>query len=326
MTDTLTPPVVDVHAHLTVQCFRDAIGRNQCWHGMTSADGELDNPRNHWSTARRIEEMDKMGVDIQLVSPTDAFYQYRQDAKTTAALAVEVNDEIAELKRDRPTRFGGLGTLPMQDVGLAVAELARGMNELDLDGFMIEDHVNGLTYDNPVFSPLWEAAEELGAFLFIHQNMRTSVAYRTRSYFLPNSIGNLVDRAITYATFVYGGVMDDYPNLKVCLGHAGGYTPLALDRLDHGWHIWPSSRGRTVAPPSTYARRFYYDSVTYQARTLRFLLDVVGADRVLLGTDWPAPMSIDDPVAWLAEQSVITDDEREFILRGTAATLFGNGQ
>ena len=315
-------PVVDVHAHLTIKKFRDAIGRNECWHGMTSADGELDNPRNHWSTARRIEEMDRMGVDMQLVSPTDAFYQYRQDAKTTATIAAEVNDEIAELKRDHPTRFGGLGTLPMQDVDLAVAEMSRGMGELELDGFMIEDHVNGLTYDSPVFAPLWEAAEELGAFLFIHQNMRTSVAYRTRNYFLPNSIGNLVDRAITYATFVYGGVMDDYPGLKICLGHAGGYTAFAVDRMDHGWKVWPSSRGRTSGPPSSYARRFYYDSVTYQARTLRFLLDVVGADRVLLGTDWPAPMAIDDPVAWLTSQSEITAAERESILRETAASLF----
>ncbi|KWX67914.1 hypothetical protein ASJ79_03900 [Mycobacterium sp. NAZ190054] len=307
---------------MTVQRFRDAIGRNECWHGMTAADGELDNPRNHYSVARRLEEMDRMGVDIQLVSPTDAFYQYRQDPATTAAIAREVNDELAELKRAHPTRFGALGTLPMQDPDLAVAEIVRGMRDLDLNGFMIEDHVNGLTYDSPVFGPVWQAAEELGAFLLIHQNMRTSVAYRSRSYFLPNSIGNLVDRAITFATFVYGGVMDDYPDLKICLGHAGGYTPYALDRLDHGWHVWPWSRGRITAPPSTYASRFYYDSVTYQARTLRFLIDVVGADRVMLGTDWPAPMAIDDPVEWLTEQTVLSAAEKDLILRGTAASLF----
>jgi aminocarboxymuconate-semialdehyde decarboxylase len=109
-------------------------------------------------------------------------------------------------------------------------------------------------------------------------------------------VGNLVDRTLTFGSFVYGGIMDRYPRLTVCPGHAGGYVPYAIDRLDKGWEMWPALRGRSLAQPSAHVRRFYYDTVTYTDRNLRFLLDVVGADRVVLGTDWPAPMVVPDPV------------------------------
>ena len=197
------------------------------------------------------------------------------------------------------------------------------MEELGLTGFMIDDHVNGLTYDHDLFEPVWEAAQGLGAFLLIHQFQHTTVTYRTRKYFLLNSIGNLVDRTITFAAFIYGGVLDRYPELTICLCHGGGYVPYALDRLDKGWDVWQGQRGKSQDRPSTYVRRFYYDTVVYTPRNLRFLLDVVGADRVVFGTDWPAPMTFDDPVGRLETMAELSDDERHALLRGTAASLFG---
>jgi aminocarboxymuconate-semialdehyde decarboxylase len=188
---------------------------------------------------------------------------------------------------------------------------------------MIDDHVNGLTYDLDVFDPVWEAAQDLGAFLLIHQFKDTVVGLRTQEYFLLNSIGNLVDRTITFASFIYGGVLDAYPGLTICLCHGGGYVPYALDRLDQGWHVWPDSRGESQGPPSSYVRRFYYDTVVYTPRALRFLVDVVGADRVVFGTDWPAPMTFDDPVGRLETIEGFSDLEREAMLRGTAASIFG---
>ncbi len=276
---------------------------------------------NRWNLAQRIEAMDADGIDIQLTSPTDVFYQYHRDAPTAAAIARAVNDEIAEMVRSRPDRIGGLATVPMQDTDLAIAELSRAISELGLRGVMIDDHVNGQTYDDPRFDAFWAAAEELSALVFVHQYAPTSVEARIDKFFLFNSIGNLVDRAITFAALVYGGVMDRYPALKICLGHAGGYTAFALDRMDQGWRAFPASRGATAGPPSSYARRFTYDAVTYEPRTLRYLVDVVGADRVVLGTDWPAPMRVRDPVRRLADADVLTPDEVELILRGTAAQL-----
>ena len=320
-TSTPVPPVIDVHAHVTPQRFQRAVLSGQLWHGMSPSDGELDNLKNRWKPAQRIEAMDQAEVDVQLVSPTDVFYQYHQDPEVTARIAAECNDEVAEMTRDHPSRFMGLGTVPMQDPPRAVAELERGIRQLGLKGVMIDDHVNNLTYDNPLFDPFWEAAEHLKAFVLVHQYAPTSVTYRTRNYFLPNSIGNLVDRTITFGCFVYGGVMDRYPGLTICLGHGGGYVPYAIDRMDKGWQMWPGSRGRSAGPPSTYVSRFYYDSVTYTDRNLRFLIDVVGADRVLFGTDWPAPMVVVDPVRRLESSTVLSDAERTAILRTNTARL-----
>ncbi|CAN5516883.1 amidohydrolase family protein [soil metagenome] len=290
---------------------------------MDSDDGELHNPMNLWNLDQRIEAMDADGIDVQLTSPTDVFYQYHQAPQATARIAVAVNDEIAGMVRARPDRIAGLGTVPMQDTDLAIAELTRLMGELGMCGVMIDDHVNGLTYDHPQFDAFFEAAAELGAVLFVHQYAPTSVEARIGKFFFFNSIGNLVDRTITFGALVYGGVMDRYPDLKVCLGHGGGYTAFALDRMDQGWRAFPSMRGATTGPPSSYARRFTYDSVTYEPRTLRFLLDVVGADRVVLGTDWPAPMRVVDPVRRLNQMDCLDQHEKDAILRGTAVTLLG---
>jgi aminocarboxymuconate-semialdehyde decarboxylase len=317
-------PIVDVHCHCTLERFRRAVleeGRD--WHGMTTEHGELSNPKNLWDVDRRLQEMDRLRIDVELVSPTDVFYQYEQNAEVTERIAQEANEEIAGMVRDHPARFMGLGTLPMQDPARAVDAMTRGMRELGLTGFMIDDHVRDATYDDDRFEPVWAAAEELGAFLLVHQYQPTTVTYRTEKYFLPNSIGNLVDRTITFASFIYGGVLDRHPELTVCLAHGGGYVPYALDRLDKGWEVWPEERGRSQDRPSAYVSRFLYDTVVYSERNLRFLLDVVGADRVVFGTDWPAPMTFDDPVGRLETMATLSEDEREALLRGTAANVFG---
>jgi aminocarboxymuconate-semialdehyde decarboxylase len=276
--------------------------------------------------------MDELGVDLQMVSPTIDFYQYHRPAGETLPIARESNDEIAEMARSYPSRFMGLGTLPMQDVGLALGELDRAMSDLSLVGFEIGDHVDGRTYDDPFFDPLWEAAADRGAFLFVHQYRDTCVLVRMKdetgpsatsgTYMLGNTIGNLVERSLTFAAFIYGGVIDKYPNLKVCLGHAGGYTAFAVDRMDKGWEARPNLRGKIQGPPSSYVQRFYYDSCTYQPRTLRFLLDVVGSDRVLFGTDWPAPMMVDDPVRLIRGMDELTESERADILWRNAQQVF----
>lgn len=316
--------VIDVHCHCTLERFRRTVLEDgHDWHGMTDGDGELGNPKNHWDVAKRLETMDELRIDVQAVSATDVFYQYHQRPEVTERIAREVNDEIAGMVRDHPGRFMGLGSLPMQDPSRALSVMEAAMGELELTGFMIDDHVNGVTYDDDRFEPIWEAAEALGAFLLIHQFKDTVVGLRTQDYFLLNSIGNLADRTITFASFVYGGVLDRHPSLTICLCHGGGYVPYALDRLDQGWHVWPDQRGRSQGPPSSYVRRFYYDTVVYTPRNLRFLIDVVGSDRVVFGTDWPAPMTFHDPVGRLESMPGLTEAEREQLLRGTAAALFG---
>ena len=163
----------------------------------------------------------------------------------------------------------------------------------------------------------------MGALIFIHQGDPTVVESRTERYHLPNTIGNLVDRAITFASLTYGGVMDKCPDLKVCLAHGGGYTCFGIGRMDRGWQVRSEARANISSPPSAYLRRFYYDCLTHSEPALRLLIDSVGADRVVLGTDWPANMRIDWPVSWVLGLSSLTQAEKEAILWKNLERLLG---
>ena len=314
---------IDLHAHLTPQCFQREVLAGKMWHGMTSAEGELSNPRNAWTPEQRLADMNSLGVDIQVVSTNVAFYQYDQDVATTTAIARACNNEVHQMTIDYPDHFAGLATLPMQDIPAAIAELERVMVQLGFKGAMINDQINGRTFDEPEFLPFWKAAEQMGAMLLIHQARPTLVTQRTTRYHLPNTIGNLVDRAVTFASFVFGGVMDACPNLRICLAHGGGYTCFGIGRMDRGWQVRSEARVHITQPPSAYLKKFYYDCLTHSEAALRMVIDTAGADRVVLGTDWPADMRIDWPVAWVLGLQSLTQEEKELILWKNLERLLG---
>ena len=314
---------IDIHAHLTPQCFQNSVLNGKEWHGMTAAEGELFNPRNAWTPDQRIADMDSLGIDVQVVTPNVAFYKYDQPVDVATAIARDCNDEIAQMMKDYPDRISGLANVPMQNMDAAIAEMERAMTQDGFKGVMINDHINDVTFDDPGFYPFWEAAEKLGALILIHQSRPTVVAHRLDKYHLPNSIGNLTDRAITFATFVFGGVMDKYPDLKVCLCHGGGYTCYGIGRMDRGWEVRPEARVNIQKPPSEYLRSFYYDCLTHSEPSLRYLIDTVGADRVVLGTDWPADMMLDWPVSWVLRMNSLTQEEKDLILWKNLEVLLG---
>ena len=315
---------IDIHAHQEPQCFQRAIRAGRVWHGLTAASPEADiDPMERWTPEQRIADMDSLGVDVQVVSTSSAFYLYDRAPAVTAAIARECNDEVHQLTMDYPDRFKGFATLPMQDVPAAIAELERAVQQLGLVGAMIDDKVNEKTYDDPQFLPFWRAAEALGALLFIHQGDPTVVESRTERWHLPNTIGNPVDRAITFASFVYGGVLDQCPDLKICLAHGGGYACFGIGRMDRGWQVRAEARSNISRPPSSYLNRFYYDCLTHSEPALRLLIDSVGVDRVVLGTDWPANMRIDWPVSWVLGLSSLTLAEKEAILWKNLERLLG---
>ncbi len=315
--------VIDIHAHSTPQCFQREVLAGRHWHGMTAAEGELHNPRNAWTPQQRIADMDSIGVDVQVVSTNVAFYKYDQETATTAAIANDCNNEVHQMTLDYPHRLAGLATLPMQDIPSAIAELERAVVELGMKGAMIGDHVNGQTFDHPQFLPFWKAAEQLGAVLLIHQALPTTVTPRINRYHLPNTIGNLTDRAVTFASFVFGGVMDACPDLKICLAHGGGYTCYGAGRMDRGWQVRPEARAHIQQPPSAYLNKFHYDCLTHSEPALRYLIDAVGQDRIVLGTDWPADMMIDWPAAWIMSLPTLTQEEKEAILWRNLERLLG---
>ena len=314
---------IDIHAHSTPQCFQRAVLAGHDWHGMTAADGELFNPRNAWTPEQRIADMDSLGVDVQVVSTSPGFYQYHQEPAVATAIARDCNDEVRQMTLDYPQRLAGLALLPMQDIPAAVAELERAMQQLAFKGAMIGDQVNGKTFDEPEFLPLWKAAEEMGALLFIHQGGQTIGSERQPRYHVRNTIGNLADRTVTFAAFAFGGILDQFPDLKICLAHGGGYACFGAGRMDRGWQVRSEARVNLNQPPSAYLNRFYYDCLTHSEPALRMLIDAVGSDRVVLGTDWPADMRIDWPVSWVMGLESLTLAEKEAILYKNLEQLLG---
>jgi aminocarboxymuconate-semialdehyde decarboxylase len=328
--------IVDVHAHWVPETFRRAIAETGTWYGMTGADGELGLRGMRMSIAERIDDMDALGVDMQMLSPQAGFYQYHRDEDTAGRIARECNDEIHSVVQRHPDRFCGVGTLPMQSIPNAIEELRRIMG-LGLKGAEISDHVGGSTYEEEKYFPFWDAVESMGAVIFFHQGFD----HRSRigKYHLDNSIGNLVEHTLNFAVLAVGGVVDRFPGLKLLFAHAGGFIPYAVSRMDKvagafamdnpvnvdayrpAYDSLPQYSSLASRPPTEYLRSFYYDSCTFSARNIRFLVDTVGVDRVVFGTDSPAPMVLTDGVRWIQGLDLLTEAEKKQILQANATTL-----
>ncbi len=318
--------IVDIHAHISPEGLLNALSEGRDWHGIGTSQLlpiHQYTPRTMWTPEQRLQEMEELGVDVHLLSTNSFLYFYERDAEATAAMARECNDHVSQLTGRHPDRFAGFATLPMQDVAASVAELERSVETLGLKGAMIGDHVNGATFDDPRFLPLWRAAEALGAVIFVHQSGDTTVTPRSGRYHLPNTIGNLLDRTVTFASFVFGGVMDACPELKVCLAHGGGFACYGAGRMDRGWQVRPEARVNIRQLPSAYLGRFWYDCLTHDENALLYLIDAVGIERVVFGTDWPFDMAIDDPVSWVRNMTKLSEVEKEAILGGNIVRLMG---
>jgi aminocarboxymuconate-semialdehyde decarboxylase len=268
--------------------------------------------------------MDAQGVDVQVVSIHTPLFSYHLEPAQGRQLAREVNDEIAAMTRQWPQRFVGLATLPVQDVGAAVDELERAVHVLGLKGAELDTVVHGHTWDEPQFLPLFKAAEAMGAVLFFHPQPQDNLALqRTHRYGIANSIGVIVEDALIVATLIFGGILDACPDLKACIAHGGGPACFGMGRLDRGWQVRSEARLHIHKPPSAYQHRLYYDCLTDSEAGLRFLLDHVGADRVVLGSDWPFVRWEPSPVGWVQGLQSLTPEEKAKILWQNVETLLG---
>jgi aminocarboxymuconate-semialdehyde decarboxylase len=276
-------------------------------------------PTGGFDVARRLRDMDVMGVDVQVLSATPQTYLYNQDASLGATAAAIQNDQIAKLVKENPQRFMGIATLPMQSPEKAADELRRAMTKLGLRGTMFASNIMGKNLDDPGFEPVWTAAEELGAFVFIHPN-NVAGADRMKSYYLNNLIGNPLDTTIGAACLYFGGVMDRHPKLTVVLAHGGGFTPYQAARWEHGWQVRPEPKKNVSRQPVDIAKRFYYDTILHSAPVLEFMIGHVGADRVVLGSDYPYDMGMMDCVKHVRSLK-ISDTDKAAILSGRAQSL-----
>lgn len=326
---------IDVHAHLIPQCLWQTVAAGREWYGTRYEPGDglgfivtggkrsrVTSPKVRLTPEERLKDMDEQGVDVQVVSIHMPLASYHLEPAQGRQLARDVNDEIAAMTRQWPQRFAGLATLPVQDVGAAIDELERAVHVLGLKGAELDTVVEGENWDEPRFRPLFKAAEAMGAVLFFHpQPQHNLLLQRTERYGLANSIGVIVEDALIVAILIFGGILDACPDLKVCIAHGGGPACFGMGRLDRGWQVRAEARQHIQKPPSTYQRRLYYDCVVGSEAALRFLIDQVGVDRVVLGSDWPFVRWDPSPVAWVRGLQSLTQDEKDRILWQNLAAL-----
>lgn len=330
--------IIDVHAHLAPQVLWNAFEQGQDWHGMShesrgdqefiTGNGKrilINSPKIRYTPEQRLADMDADGTDVQVVSIHTPLFPYHWDTPAAIAASREVNDEIASMKDRWPDRFAGLATLPLQDIDASIEELERAVNVLGLKGAEFDMVVNGLNWDEPRFLPLFKAAESLDALLFFHPQPQDNLVAtdRTLKHGLPNSVGVVLEDALLVATLICGGILDECPNLRVCVAHGGGGACFAMGRIDHGWQVRSEARVNILKPPSAYQNRIYYDFLTSSEAGLRFLIDTVGIDRVVVGSDWPFVGWDPSPGGWLEGLTSLSQDEKEKVAWRNLEGLLG---
>lgn len=237
----------------------------------------------------RLAAMDAAGIDLAVLSSPPTLVLYWTDAGTAVAAARVINDEIAAMVAQAPDRFAGVATLPLQDPVAAAAELRRGVRELGLRGTQVGPHVEGIPLDDASLRPVLETTVELGVPLIIHPYYVGS-APGLDDFYLTNLQGNPWQTALCASRLILSGTLDELPTLDVALVHGGGHLPYQIGRLDHGHRVRPEARTPAL-PPSSYLRRFHYDTLTHRPESTAWLIEQVGADRVLYGSDMPFDMA-----------------------------------
>ena len=272
----------------------------------------------------RLKHMDRMGIDVQAVSPSPNQTYYWTDPGMGAELARAVNERLAEIVAGRPDRFVALGTVPLQDAGLALAELDYAVKRLGLRGVEINPNVNGmdLTDARLGLEKFFAKAQKLDVVVFMHPVGFTH-GERLKDHYFNNVIGNPLETTVAASHLIFDGVMERHPKLKVVLPHAGGYLAHYWARMDHAHRARPDCRVSIRKKPSSYLEKFYFDTITFDPRMLAQLIERFGAGHVLLGTDYPYDMGMEDPVGFIRKVRRLSAAKRDRIMGGNAARLLG---
>lgn len=321
--------IIDAHAHIIVpEILREAKPAEEWRPRVTWENGKQFieyGPKRIGSATREfvtpekiLDEMKKSGADAVLLCPWVSLVRYESKPEESLISCQVQNDALAALVKKYPTQVAALGMIPLQDAALAIKELERVM-KLGLKGVEIGAHVNGVYPGDAKFRPFWEACELLGAFVFIHP-VEGGGRAELRDYYLWNVIGNPLDTTIAAGHLILSGVMEAYPRLKILLAHGGGTLPFIHGRLDRGFKQRPEINKVISKAPTEYLKQFYFDSITHDTTMLRGLVDLVGAEHVLLGSDYPFDMGNENPVELVRAAGFDSETEAK-ILGGNAARL-----
>lgn len=323
--------IIDFHNHFYPPAYLDALRS-----GSSAVEVTIDddgNPRifypgdyniavpGHRDIDYREQVLIEQGVATQVLTLTTPGTHVETPA-TAVRFAALVNDAFAEIARSKRGRFTALATLPLNDPAASVGELRRACSDLGFRGAMLFSNVNGTGLDDRRFWPLYEAADELDAVLYIHPTHPVGVEAMT-DYWLMPLVGFLMDTTLAAAKLVFAGVPERFPRIQWALCHLGGAIPYLAERLDRGFEVFSECRANIPRPPSHYLKRFYYDTVNFDLHALQLALDFAGADHLLAGSDYPHQIGSLPKMVETLNRLNVSAEERVAISGGNAARLLG---
>ncbi len=327
---------IDIHAHILPETWPD-LKQKYGYGGFIyldhykqgSAKMMRDNGQffreiqeNCWNPVRILEDMDQHKVDMMVLCTVPVLFNYWAKPEDTLDWSMFLNDHLCRYSNTYPTRFRGLGTLPMQDIKLAVQELER-CKAIGLPGVEIGSHIQDKNLDHRSFFPLWEAAEALNMGIFVHP-WDMMGQEKMPQFFLPWLVGMPAETSLAICSMIFGGVFDTFPNLKVMFAHGGGSFPHTLGRVSHGWHARPDLCNiNDIKDPREYVGKFWVDGITHDEEALRYLIKLFGPDRIAYGTDYPFPLGDLDHGKFIEQMPDLDPGTKHKLLSGTASTFLG---